>query len=120
MGGILGTLGSLLGGGGGNSSPIGAIVQMLLDHEGGVSGLVNHMQQGGMGDLVSSWLSNGHNLPISGDQISSILSSGQLQNLAAQFGGNQQEAADAVAQHLPNIIDKLSPDGTVPQGNDWM
>src|SRR5947209_3044749 len=120
MGDLLNTLGGVLSGSG-SSSPVGAILQMLVNHRGGLGTLVNTMQESGLGDILSSWLSNRQNMPIPAGRIGSIFSSTQLQELAAaHFGGDQQAASNAVAEHLPNIIDRLSPEGSLPQGNDWM
>ena len=93
---------------------------MLNSHPGGLGGLVSSFQQGGLGDVMNSWLSNGPNPPVSAGQLSSIFSSGQLSNLASALGTDQNGALSQLSQHLPGIIDKLSPNGTLPAGNNWM
>ena len=121
MGGILGgALGSLLGGGQ-NSSPITSILEMALNSQGGLGGLVGKFTQGGMGNMINSWIGTGPNPPITPTQVGSIFSIDELKALANKhFGGDVTAATGAVAQHLPDIIDKITPNGTLPQGNDWM
>src|SRR5690349_454369 len=58
--------------------PVGAIIGMLAQHPGGLSGLVSQFQNGGLGDLVNSWVSTGQNLPVSPGQLSGMFNSDQL------------------------------------------
>jgi uncharacterized protein YidB (DUF937 family) len=83
---------------------------------GGLTGLVNMFNQKGLGDVVSSWVSTGRNLPISPDQIQSVLGSAQVQALAAKAGISPQMASAAIAQILPQLVDRCTPDGRVPSG----
>jgi uncharacterized protein YidB (DUF937 family) len=77
MGGMLGALGGLMGGGAG-SSPIGAIVNMIAGQSGGLGGLVSNMTQGGLGNIVNSWIGTGQNLPITPAQVGSAFSVDQI------------------------------------------
>lgn len=81
---------------------------------GGLQGLVAKLQQGGLGDIVSSWVGNGENLPISAEQLSGVLGNDTLQGLASQFGVNTQDLAGQLSSVLPGLVDKLTPDGQVP------
>ena len=121
MGNILGgALGSLLGGGGRNDSPVMTIVQMLINSQGGLGGLVGKFSQGGLGDMVNSWISSGPNPPITPTQLGGVFSPADLKELAEKhFGGDHQAATNAMAQYLPDIVDKLTPHGALPQNNDW-
>jgi uncharacterized protein YidB (DUF937 family) len=83
---------------------------------GGLTGLVNMFNQKGLGDVVSSWVSTGKNLPISPEQIQGVLGSAQVQALAAKAGINPQMASAAIAQILPQIVDKATPNGQIPTG----
>jgi len=118
--GLLDGIASMLGGSGESNSPASAILQMLNTHPGGLSGLVGQFQQGGLGDVMSSWLSNGQNRPVSPDQLSSIFSSGQLAELANKLGTDHAGAISQLTQLLPGIIDQLSPEGSLPLGGNWM
>lgn len=83
---------------------------------GGLGGLVSMFNQKGLGDIVSSWVSTGQNLPISADQIQGVLGSSQIQALAARAGIDPAMASAAIARILPLLVDKATPNGQLPQG----
>jgi uncharacterized protein YidB (DUF937 family) len=70
-----------------------------------------------MNDILSSWISTGQNLPISPDQIVKVLGSGQVQQYAKQFGVSSENITSGLASLLPELIDKLTPEGNIP-GSD--
>lgn len=101
---------------GSSSNPLAhQLLQMINDHPGGLSGLVQNFQQKGLGDLVNSWVGTGQNLSISADQVHSVLGSGVVQQLAAKAGISPDAAASSLAQLLPTLVDKLTPNGQLPQ-----
>jgi uncharacterized protein YidB (DUF937 family) len=67
-----------------------------------------------LGDLMSSWISTGKNLPISADQIKNALGNDTIKDLAAKFNLGEHDASKSLADLLPQLIDKLTPDGSVP------
>ena len=77
---------------------------------GGAGGLMNMLEQAGMGEQVQSWLSNGPNLPISVEQIQQGLGP-QVGQIAQQFGMSPDMISNALSQYLPGIIDRMSPNG---------
>jgi uncharacterized protein YidB (DUF937 family) len=79
----------------------------------GLEGIVAKFEQGGMGKIVQSWIGTGHNLPISSEQIVAVLGSEQAQNLTHALGIDSSQLAHA----LPGLIDHLTPNGQLPQGN---
>jgi len=81
---------------------------------GGLQGLMEKFQQGGLGDVLSSWVGKGENLPITGEQLSSVLGSDAVQNLASKFGVNPTELAGQLSSVLPGLVDHLTPDGQAP------
>jgi uncharacterized protein YidB (DUF937 family) len=83
---------------------------------GGLTGLVNMFNQKGLGDIVSSWVSTGRNLPISPEQIQAVLGSSQVQALAAKAGIDPSKASAAIAQILPQLVDKATPNGQISTG----
>ena len=83
---------------------------------GGLSGLVNMFNQKGLGNLVSSWVSTGKNLPISAGQIQAVLGSSQVQALAAKAGIDPAKATALIAQMLPHMVDRATPTGQIPSG----
>ena len=118
--GIFDEVTSLLGNAGGQAGGAMAVVQGLLNQPGGLQGLVQKLQDGGLGDQVKSWIGTGQNLPISAEQIQQVLGSPQLAALAGKFGIDPQQVAAQVAQFLPGVIDKLTPNGQLPQGGDLL
>ncbi len=83
---------------------------------GGLGGLVEQLTQGGLGDIVQSWIARGQNLPVSGSQLESALGSDVLGRLGGQVGMNGGQLGDVLAQALPGLIDRMTPDGQLPQG----
>ena len=105
---------------GGAEGGAGGALQALLQQQGGLSGLLEQFQQGGLGELVSSWVGQGGNLPVSAEQIQQVLGSEQLSGLAEKFGLEQGQLSQLVAEHLPGLVDKLTPNGQLPQGEDLL
>lgn len=95
-----------------------AAIQMLSSNQGGgLQGLMGTLQNAGLGDALASWIGTGQNMPVSGDQIQQALGDGgQLQQLAQATGLSQGDAASHLSEMLPELIDKLTPNGEVPQG----
>lgn len=120
--GLLDQIGGMLGGSQqqGGAGDILAVAQHLLEQNGGVQGLVQKFQQGGLGDAVASWVGTGQNLPVSADQIKQVLGSGQLNEIAGKLGLDPSQLSTQLAQHLPGLVDKLTPNGQVPQGGDLL
>jgi uncharacterized protein YidB (DUF937 family) len=98
-----------------SNSLAAAVMQMINNQPGGLSGLVQQFHDKGMGGLVSSWVSTGQNLPISADQIQNVLGSEQVKELAAKAGISPDVVSSHLAQLLPMLVDKLTPNGQVPQ-----
>ena len=85
---------------------------------GGLSGLVQTFKDKGLGDVVSSWISTGKNLPISADQIKNVIDQPQLQQVAQKLGISTDNATQHLAEYLPKVIDKLTPNGSLPASGD--
>ena len=106
-----------LSGGTGQAAGASGIFSMLndaLSSHGGVQGLVTAFQQGGLGDIVNSWIGTGANLPVSADQIQKALGSERLSQIAEQLGVPAGEAASTLASSLPGLIDGVTPNGSLP------
>lgn len=110
--------------GGAGAAPGGglvtAVMELLVNRQGGISGLLEAFQQKGMGQLVSSWIGTGANLPVSGEQIQQVFGAEQIQAVADKSGVPPETAKSQMAELLPNIVDRLTPGGQVPQGGDLM
>jgi len=98
---------------------IGVIESMVNNPQtGGLSGLITAFEQKGLGGVAASWVGTGQNLPISADQLQSVLGSEQVQAIAQKLGLSPQEISGHLAELLPQVIDKLTPGGSVPQGGE--
>ncbi|WP_028224754.1 YidB family protein [Paraburkholderia ferrariae] len=117
---LLDTLGSLLGGssqeGGGQQQVIAAAMEFVNNQPGGLNGLVQKFQQGGLGDVVQSWVGNGENQAISGDQLQSVLGSDAVSGLAQKVGLQPDQVSSMLAQVLPHVVNAGTPNGEVPAG----
>ena len=113
-----GGLGGLLGGLGGLGALLPIVVGMLGNDnkQGGLGGLLEKFNQAGMGDAAKSWVGTGQNEPISGDQLGQVLGGDMMGDLAAKLGMSQGDAAGQLANVLPGLIDKLTPNGHAPAG----
>lgn len=121
-----------LGGASGGASSVGglspAMIQQVLGMLGGggaaggagagLGGLVAAFEQGGLGHIVQSWIANGANLPVSAAQLQQVLGNGQLAQIAQALGVDHNAAAGGLAQVLPEIVNHLTPNGTVPAAGD--
>ena len=118
--GLLDDLMRQVGAGSGNagqSTGAAGLFSMLdgaLSSHGGVQGLVNLFQEGGLGSVVSSWIGTGANLPVTADQLQQVLGADRLSRIAAQLGVPAQDAASTLANALPTLIDRATPGGTLP------
>ncbi len=91
-----------------------AIGSLLGEGGAKLSGLLDKLGAGGLDDAVKSWVGKGENKAASVDQIKAALSSDEVAAVAAKLGVSSDEAAGKIAKVLPTIIDKLTPDGLVP------
>lgn len=117
LGNILGSVASsVLGGGEGQNKAI-QLIQALLQSQGGVQGLIEKFQQGGLEQIVKSWIGNGENLPISVSQIFDIFGKQNIDNAAEEVGIAQEDAPNLLSEYLPKIVDTLSPNGQLDLAN---
>jgi uncharacterized protein YidB (DUF937 family) len=115
-------LGGVMGGGQGGGSQLISIVAGMLANGGqsgaggGLAGLAEQFQKGGMGDVMNSWIGKGQNLPISPDQLGNVLGGDMLGKLTQQTGMGQSDLLGQLSQMLPQMVDKATPDGAIPSG----
>lgn len=94
---------------------VDAIGSLIQQHPGGLSGIIGKFEQGGLGRLAASWVGTGTNLPISAQQVEAILGCEQVQAIASKLGISPEAASGHLAEVLPQVIDKLTPGGAVPE-----
>jgi outer membrane protein OmpA-like peptidoglycan-associated protein/uncharacterized protein YidB (DUF937 family) len=92
----------------------GLLSMMTSEQSGGLMGFIDKFRQGGLGDLVSSWISTGDNRPITENQLERVLGANVINNLAAKAGISSSLASTALAFIVPRVINFLTPNGTVP------
>ena len=102
-------VGGLVGGG------MASVINNLIAEQGGIGGLVSKFQQGGLGEIAQSWVGTGRNAPVSAAQLQNVLGPDLVQQLAAKTGMSPQDLAHKLAQVLPDVVDKLTPEGIIPQ-----
>jgi uncharacterized protein YidB (DUF937 family) len=125
MGLLDGLLGSVLGkamGGGQQGNMLMDMVTGLLNNpqSGGLTGLLDKFKAAGLGDQAASWVSTGQNMPVSGDQMQNALGGDFIQQIAGKLGVDSSQASGGLAQLLPQLIDKLTPDGAVSQDSNQL
>ena len=102
---------------GSQSSLASAALSLLSSQSGGISGLIQKFTSNGFGNIVSSWVGTGQNLPISPEQVQSSLGEEQVRAIAEKAGISPDAAKSGLAQILPQMVDRLTPNGEVPQGD---
>ena len=81
---------------------------------GGLGGLVDKLQRGGLGDVVNSWVGHGQNQPVSPNQLGPALGPDIIKTLAQRSGLSEEELIRQLSQALPGLVDKLTPHGRLP------
>jgi len=86
-------------------------------NEAGIDGLSRRLQSAGLGDVISSWIGTGANRPVEPSALDQALRGSPLESVASRAGLGGIAGAAALAVLLPRLIDKLTPDGRVPQAD---
>jgi uncharacterized protein YidB (DUF937 family) len=81
---------------------------------GGLGGLLDKLQKGGLGNAASSWVDSGQNQPVSPGQLGSALGPDIIKVLAQRSGLSEEELTSQLSQLLPGVVDKLTPQGRLP------
>jgi uncharacterized protein YidB (DUF937 family) len=92
-----------------------ALISSVLSktNMGDLQGLVSKLQAGGLGAQVQSWLGNGSNMPVSAEQLQAALGDEHVKQLAEHFGVPVDKVLSLLSEHLPQAVDKASPNGTL-------
>ena len=103
QGGVLGSLGGLLGG-----ASVGTVLS------GGLRDLVEHFKQNGHGQAADSWVKPGPNQQLGQDQLEQAIGPDMLNTLTQQTGLSREELLSRLTRELPAAVDKFTPDGRLP------
>lgn len=109
-GGIGGMLGGLTGGAGGMGGGTGGL--------GGLGGLLNRFQQTGHGDIANSWVGSGENRQIAPNQLEEALGRETVEDLSRQTGMPRESLLSELSQHMPGVVDKMTPHGRMPNDDE--
>jgi uncharacterized protein YidB (DUF937 family) len=121
-------LSGILGGGGGGGqggggkgaamagmAAVAAPMVLKFLQGGGLDKLLGNMQSKGMEDKAQSWVSKGENRAITPQELEQVVPKEQIDQLAQQTGATPEQAEEVLAQALPQVVDKVTPDGQLPQ-----
>jgi len=128
-GGLGDLLGGILGGSQGGSSSSGGLggnpmLRMLLPlvasllMNGGLQKILGRLQENGKGAKGQSWVSTGPNEPVDAADVKAALDDQELAEIAQKLGVSEDEAAEAVAQVLPDVVDQATPAGELPDDDE--
>jgi uncharacterized protein YidB (DUF937 family) len=103
-GGLAGVLRTIFGGG-----PVpGPVLRRGLDNT------VRDLEQNGQGEIARSWVGRGANRPITTQQLEAALGEDAIRDLMQQTGMEREELLETLREHLPRVIDHLTPEGRIP------
>lgn len=104
--------------GGQNNRLIGAVAKLISGGGiGGLSGLTQMFAQRGHAHTVNSWVSTDQNRDISPNDVQDVFGPDRIREVANEAGVSEQEASSGVASVLPQLVDKLTPDGKLPDND---
>jgi uncharacterized protein YidB (DUF937 family) len=95
---------------------VAGALEMMDEQKGGMKALVDKMSASGLGEQVKSWVGTGPNLAVTQDQIKKALGSDEIERLALKTKLSVEEVTSHLTAALPQIVDKLTPDGKIPAG----
>lgn len=111
-----------IGGGSAPGTSSAALLQQLSgmltsgQAGGGLGGLVQAFEQGGLTHVIGSWIGTGQNLPITADQLQQVLGSDRIAAMAQSLGVPPGQITAKLTQLLPEVVNHLTPNGQLPAG----
>ncbi|MFM2434459.1 MAG: hypothetical protein RL063_438 [Pseudomonadota bacterium] len=87
----------------------------ILNQLGGLSGVLDKLNAQGLPEQVASWIGPGDNLAISAEQITALIGQAKIVAMAQKFAISPDELSSNIAENLPKLVDKLTPNGLVPK-----
>ncbi len=123
LGGILGggsRGGSLAGGGLGGNPMLRMLLPMVASMlmNGGLKKLLSGLQANGKAKEADSWVAKGENQRVAGEDVRNAVGDDEITSIADKLGVSKDEAADAVAQVLPDVVDQVTPNGELPPDDE--
>ncbi|ARP93371.1 YidB family protein [Bordetella genomosp. 13] len=90
-----------------------AVLKQLAKYPGGIPGLIAAFERGGLGEIVQSWIGTGQNLPITPQQLASVIEPGVIDAVAADSGRDRGDVLESLAGMLPRLVDQATPNGSL-------
>ena len=120
LGNILGSVASsILNNGNNNQSVAIQLIQVLLQSQGGIEGIIKRFQESGLEGILKSWISTDEkNQPISANQVVEVIGQENMSQAAQKVGVSELDASNVLAEYLPKMVDMLTPNGQLPDLNN--
>lgn len=117
---ILGSVASsILNNGNNNQSVAIQLIQVLLQSQGGIEGIIKRFQESGLEEILKSWISTDEkNHPISANQVVEVVGQENMSQAAQKVGVSEWDASNVLAEYLPKMVDMLTPNGQLPDLNN--
>ncbi|MBF4988856.1 YidB family protein [Methylophilus sp. 14] len=97
----------------GDKGPLAKLAMELFQQYGGLPGILQALKNGGLTEQVDSWVGTGANLNVNAQQIGAALGSSVLAGLAGKLNMSTDELTNKIAEHLPDVVNQLTPNGAV-------
>lgn len=110
-------------GAGGGLGGLGGILGQVLGGAaagGGLGALIEQMGRAGFGDQARSWVGKGENQSLPSGALEQIFGAGGLAEIARQAGLTQEETSRGLQQLMPEVVDRMTPNGEVPREDDLL
>lgn len=99
--------------GGGQSCGVGSLFE-IVNHMGGLDQVMDRLREGGLNDQIGSWIAQGANQHVTPERIRAVLGDGMIAQAARGMGMTPERISEIIAQQLPQLIDRMTPDGSAP------
>lgn len=110
-------LNAVTGGNRARGASLLAIVLALVQQSGGLDGILDAFRRSGMSRQADSWVSTGPNVGISAEDLQQAVNGSTLSPFASQLGMSNSQASSVLAQILPELVNQLTPQGTLPDNH---
>jgi uncharacterized protein YidB (DUF937 family) len=119
LGGLLGGGGQGQGGGGGGKgmaamAAVAAPMVVKFLQGGGLNKLLGGFQEKGMADKAESWVGTGENKPITPQELEQVVGTEEIDQIAQQTGASREQTEEMLAKALPEVVNRVSPNGQLP------
>jgi uncharacterized protein YidB (DUF937 family) len=120
---LLDSIMGMLGKGGGGKDVMSQLASMLTGKGGdgmGLSRLLDQFKGAGLGDKADSWVGTGDNQPLTPEEVQKAVGDDRLAKMSKQTGQSVGSLTTDLSKMIPEAVNKLTPDGKVPDPGDLM